>query len=40
MAHGTQDPVVPYPLGDESRRLLESAVIQWNGTPTDAARVV
>ena len=22
MAHGTQDPVVPYPLGDESRQLL------------------
>jgi len=25
MAHGTQDPVVPYMLGDESRQLLESA---------------
>ena len=32
MAHGTQDPVVPYPLGDESRRLLESAgyPVEWH----------
>ena len=25
MAHGMQDPVVPYPLGDESRRILEGS---------------
>jgi len=32
MAHGTQDPVVPYPLGDESRRLLASAgySVEWH----------
>ena len=32
MAHGTQDPVVPYPLGEESRRLLESAgyLVEWH----------
>ncbi len=31
MAHGTQDPVVPYPLGEESRRLLESGghQVEW-----------
>jgi phospholipase/carboxylesterase len=35
MAHGTQDPVVPYPLGDESRRLLESAgySVEWHAYP-------
>jgi phospholipase/carboxylesterase len=35
MAHGTQDPVVPYPLGEESRRLLESAGYrpEWHGYP-------
>jgi phospholipase/carboxylesterase len=35
MAHGTQDPVVPYPLGDESRRLLEAAgfSVEWHGYP-------
>ena len=35
MAHGTQDPVVPYPLGDESRRLLESAgySVEWHSYP-------
>ena len=35
MAHGTQDPVVPYMLGDESRRLLESAgfSIEWHAYP-------
>ena len=35
MAHGTQDPVVPYPLGDESRRLLESAgyPVEWHAYP-------
>lgn len=35
MAHGTQDPVVPYPLGDESRRMLESAgyAVQWRSYP-------
>ena len=35
MAHGTLDPVVPYMLGDESRRLLEGAgfSIDWHGYP-------
>ena len=35
MAHGTQDPVVPYPLGDESRRLLEGAgyPVEWHAYP-------
>jgi phospholipase/carboxylesterase len=35
MAHGTQDPVVPYPLGDESRRLLEGAgyAVEWHAYP-------
>jgi phospholipase/carboxylesterase len=35
MAHGTQDPVVPYMLGEESRRLLEDAgfSIEWHGYP-------
>jgi predicted CXXCH cytochrome family protein len=35
MAHGTQDPVVPYPLGDESRRLLEGAgySVEWHAYP-------
>jgi phospholipase/carboxylesterase len=35
MAHGTQDPVVPYLLGDESRQLLESAGfrVEWHGYP-------
>ena len=35
MAHGMQDPVVPYPLGDESRRLLESAgyPVEWHSYP-------
>jgi phospholipase/carboxylesterase len=35
MAHGTQDPVVPYPLGDESRRLLESTgyAVEWHAYP-------
>ena len=35
MAHGTQDPVVPYPLGDESRRLLEEAgyPVEWHAYP-------
>ena len=32
MAHGTQDPVVPFPLGDESRRLLKAPDIRWSGT--------
>ena len=32
MAHGTQDPVVPHMLGDESRQLLESAgyAVEWH----------
>ena len=35
MAHGTQDPVVPYVLGDESRQLLEGAgfKVEWHGYP-------
>jgi phospholipase/carboxylesterase len=35
MAHGTQDPVVPYAMGDESRRVLEGAGynIEWHGYP-------
>jgi phospholipase/carboxylesterase len=35
MAHGTQDPVVPYPLGDESRQLLASAgyPVEWHSYP-------
>jgi phospholipase/carboxylesterase len=32
MAHGLQDPVVPYPLGDDSRHVLESAgyPVEWH----------
>ena len=35
MAHGTQDPVVPFPLGDESRQLLASAgyAVEWHTYP-------
>ena len=35
MAHGTQDPVVPYALGDESRHLLASAgyPVEWHSYP-------
>jgi phospholipase/carboxylesterase len=35
MAHGTQDPVVPYPLGDESRQLLVGAgyPVEWHAYP-------
>jgi phospholipase/carboxylesterase len=35
MAHGTQDPVVPYALGDESRQLLEAAGYrpEWHSYP-------
>ena len=35
MAHGTQDPVVPYPLGDESRQLLVAAgySVEWHAYP-------
>jgi phospholipase/carboxylesterase len=35
MAHGTQDPVVPYMLGDESRQLLESSgfKVEWHAYP-------
>jgi phospholipase/carboxylesterase len=35
MAHGTQDPVVPYVLGEESRQLLEAAGFkpQWHAYP-------
>jgi len=35
MAHGTQDPVVPFPLGEESRRLLERSgyAVEWHAYP-------
>ncbi len=35
MAHGSQDPVVPYSLGDESRQLLQSAghSVDWHSYP-------
>ena len=35
MAHGTQDPVVPYLLGDESRQLLQGAGfnVEWHAYP-------
>ena len=35
MAHGTQDPVVPYALGAESRQLLETAgySVEWHSYP-------
>jgi phospholipase/carboxylesterase len=35
MAHGIQDPVVPYALGDESRQLLQTAgyPVEWHGYP-------
>jgi phospholipase/carboxylesterase len=35
MAHGIQDPVVPYPLGDESRQLLERLgyAVEWHRYP-------
>jgi phospholipase/carboxylesterase len=35
MAHGVQDPVVPYALGDESRRELEKAgyAVEWHSYP-------
>lgn len=35
MAHGAQDPVVPYPLGDESRQLLVAAgyAVDWHSYP-------
>ncbi len=35
MAHGSQDPVVPYALGDESRRFLEAAGyrVEWHTYP-------
>jgi phospholipase/carboxylesterase len=35
MAHGTQDPVVPFALGDESRQLLEAAGYrpEWHSYP-------
>jgi phospholipase/carboxylesterase len=33
MAHGTQDPVVPFAMGNESCRMLESAgySVEWHG---------
>lgn len=35
MAHGTQDPVVPHGLGEESRRILEGTGyrVEWHGYP-------
>ena len=35
MAHGTQDPVVPYSLGEESRQLLQAAghPVEWHSYP-------
>jgi phospholipase/carboxylesterase len=35
MAHGTQDPVVPFALGDESRQTLTSAgfAVEWHSYP-------
>jgi phospholipase/carboxylesterase len=35
MAHGTQDPVVPFGMGDESRRILEGTGyhIEWHAYP-------
>jgi len=35
MAHGTQDPVVPYMLGDETRALLQGAGynVEWHDYP-------
>jgi phospholipase/carboxylesterase len=35
MAHGIQDPVVPYELGDESRQLLVAAgyPVEWHSYP-------
>jgi phospholipase/carboxylesterase len=35
MAHGTQDPVVPLGLGDESRRILEATGyrVEWHAYP-------
>jgi len=35
MAHGTQDPVVPYMLGDETRALMQSAgyAVEWHSYP-------
>jgi phospholipase/carboxylesterase len=35
MAHGSQDPVVPFGLGDESRRALQSAgyAVEWHAYP-------
>ena len=35
MAHGIQDPVVPYELGEESRQLLQAAgyPVEWHSYP-------
>jgi len=37
MAHGVHDPVVPYELGDQSRRKLEALgfLIQWHSYPME-----
>ena len=35
MAHGSQDPVVPFGMGDESRRILEATgyLVEWHAYP-------
>jgi phospholipase/carboxylesterase len=35
MAHGTQDPVVPFGLGEESRQMLDSVgyAVEWHAYP-------
>ena len=35
LAHGTQDPVVPYAMGDESRQVLQAAgyPVEWHAYP-------
>jgi phospholipase/carboxylesterase len=37
MAHGTRDPVLPYALGDASRRALEAAGlrVEWHSYPME-----
>jgi len=39
MAHGTQDPVVPYPLGEDSRNTLSAAgyPVEWHAYPMQHA---
>lgn len=37
LAHGTHDPVVPYPMGEYGRRLLEQAglPVEWHSYPME-----